>query len=138
MRRRRAASTFATAVAALGASLALAACGGSGGGSPINTADATTFWRQQVGQHYGGSVPTDDGRGCAEINPRRYSCTAYVRNPSHDIDVVGTVTVQGGGGGTMTVDAHQVSSGNGGAIARWFQQTGGGCPTSSCAGTHLR
>ena len=101
----------------------------------IATPEATSFWRQQVAGQYQGTVPTDDGRGCAEASTDRWVCTAYVRNGSNqDIDVYGTVTVQGD---SLTANARRVPSGNGGVIADWFTKTGGGCQTASCAGTRF-
>lgn len=101
------------------------------GSSGNSTQDATLFWRQQVASQYQGPVATDDGRGCARASKNRYVCTAYVKNPSRDIDVFGTVTVHDG---TMTVHA-RLNKGD--EITKWFQQTGGGCQTSTCQGTRL-
>lgn len=101
----------------------------------ITTSEATSFWRRQVAFQYDGTVPTDDGRGCAQAAKRRWVCTAYVRTPSQqNVDVYGTVTALGRG---MTVSAHRVTSGNGGVIERWFSKTGGGCRTASCSGTRI-
>lgn len=90
----------------------------------ITASDATTYFRQQVAAHYHGPVALGDGRGCLPAG-RRYSCTAYVRNPSRDIDVVGTVTVANG---NMTVDARLA---RGSEIQDWFAKTGG-CKTNAC------
>jgi hypothetical protein len=101
----------------------------------ISTSGATSFWRRQVAFQYDGTVPTDDGRGCAQAAKGRWVCTAYVRTPSeHNVDVYGTVIAIGTG---MTVEAHRVPSNNGGVIERWFNKTGGGCQTASCSGTRF-
>jgi hypothetical protein len=135
-----------SSLAAVIVAVSVAGCGDSGNSSSTASASkhssrsvsadsteaATSFWRQQVSAKYQGPVATDDGRGCAQASKTRWVCTAYVRNPNRNIDVFGTVTAAAG---VMAANPHL---NRGRQITNWFTQTGGGCQTSSCAGTRLK
>jgi hypothetical protein len=96
-------------LAGLIASVALAGCGSST--TVLDTSEATALFRKDTAAHYHGTValndieppnepvvPTDDGRGCTEGSPERWTCTAYVymnepNGPNYD--VTGSVAVEG-------------------------------------------
>lgn len=80
--------------------LAVAGCGSA---TVNDVKDATTFWRQQLANHYHAQPSNHDGRGCLRSGRSSFWCLSFVAGRN----VIGTVHV---GGTTMRVVAHAATN----------------------------